>query len=87
VSYSVLLLPSAKKSLAKLPRADQAKVDRLIIALAENPRPAGCVKLSGQSHLWRIRSGDYRIVYEIRDQTLIVVVVTIAHRREVYRGL
>ena len=72
---------------SEVAKADQAKVDRLIIALANNPRPPGCVKLSGPSQLWRIRSGDYRIVYEILDQQLVVVVVIIAHRREVYRGL
>ena len=87
MSYSILLLPSARKSLATLPKADQARVDRHIIALAENPRPPGCVKLSGLSDLWRIRVGDYRVVYQIQDRKLIVVVVTIAHRRDVYRGL
>lgn len=85
MSYSILLLPSARKSLAKLPKADQAPVDRHIMALAENPRPPGCVKLSGPSGLRRIRVGDYRVVYEIQDRQLIVTVVTIAHRREVYR--
>jgi mRNA interferase RelE/StbE len=87
VSYSILFLPSARKALAKLPKADQARVDQQVLALADNPRPTGCLKLSGPSGLWRIRVGDYRVVYEIRDKELIVLVVSIAHRREVYRGL
>ncbi|MCC7350176.1 MAG: type II toxin-antitoxin system RelE/ParE family toxin [Phycisphaerales bacterium] len=57
------------------------------MALADDPRTAGSVKLSGASGLWRIRVGDYRVIYEIRDRQLIVLVVIIAQRREVYRGL
>jgi len=63
------------------------RVDAAILALADNPRPAGCVKLSGLSDLWRIRVGDYRVVYEIRDRQLIVLIVGVAHRREIYRNL
>ena len=53
--------------------------------LAQNPRPAGCAKLVGTANDWRIRVGDYRIIYEIHDTRLIVLVVRVAHRREVYR--
>jgi len=53
--------------------------------LGENPRPPGCVKLAGPDALYRIRIGDYRIVYQIRDAELLVVVVAIGHRREIYR--
>jgi mRNA interferase RelE/StbE len=63
------------------------RIDTAILALADNPRLAGCVRLSGQFHLWRIRIGDYRVLYEIQDKLLIVLVVSVAHRREVYRGL
>jgi mRNA interferase RelE/StbE len=62
-------------------------VDQQILVLAQNPRPPGCIKLSGPSSLWRIRVGDYRVVYQIQDQQLIVLVVTVAHRRDVYRGM
>ncbi len=55
-------------------------------ALAENPRPTGCIKLTGME-AYRIRVGDYRIVYEITDRVLIVTVIDVGHRREVYRGL
>lgn len=56
-----------------------------IEALEENPRPSGCVKLAGDENLYRIRVGDYRIVYEIRDSVLIVTIIKVRHRREVYR--
>jgi mRNA interferase RelE/StbE len=55
--------------------------------LADNPRPPGCVKLAGQENLFRVRVGHYRIVYQIVDDRLIVVVILVAHRRDVYRGL
>jgi mRNA interferase RelE/StbE len=70
-----------------LPKADQTRVDQQILVLAQNPRPPGCIKLSGPSGLWRIRIGDYRVVYQIQDEQSIVLVVTIAHRRDVYRGI
>jgi len=56
-----------------------------IDALADGPRPAGAKKLKGGGELWRIRVGDYRIVYAVRDRILLVLVVRVAHRREVYR--
>jgi mRNA interferase RelE/StbE len=55
-----------------------------LLALEENPRPHGCINLTGHDNLWRVRSGDYRIVYEIHDGHLLVLVVAVAHRREVY---
>ena len=54
--------------------------------LRSNPRPPGCVKLQGEDVLWRIRVGDYRVVYAIREEELIVLVVKVAHRKDVYRG-
>jgi mRNA interferase RelE/StbE len=87
MKYAVLLLPAAKKSLAQLPKADQKRADEHIRQLADNPRPTGCIKLSGYQNLWRIRVGNYRIIYDIQDQQLTVLIITIAHRRDVYRGL
>ncbi len=88
MSYSILFLPSAQKALAKLPQKDQARVDRQVLALADKPRPAGAVALKGGGKgLWRVRVGNWRIVYQIQDDRLIVLVVDVAHRREVYRGL
>ena len=84
--YTVSIKPKAEKYLAAL--RDVRLYQRLreeIAALAENPRPPGCVKLQGESELYRVRVGDYRIVYQIRDAVLTVLVVQIGHRREIYR--
>ena len=83
-SYSLDIKRSAARELAGLPKQDRARIITRIQALAHEPRPAGCEKLSGQER-YRIRQGDYRILYEIHDDGLIVMVVKIGHRREVYR--
>ena len=84
--YRVLLRPPAQKFLGKL--RDKTLAARLVEAmrgLANDPRASGCDKLAGLEDLYRIRVGDYRIVYQIRDEVLLVLVVKIGHRREVYR--
>jgi mRNA interferase RelE/StbE len=63
----------------------QRRLDPALLALADNPRPPGCVKLSGEESLWRVRVGDYRIVYQIQDKLLKVLVINVGHRREIYR--
>lgn len=83
--YRVRTSPDADKQLAKLDGAVRVRVAQKIDALAENPRPPGCKKLKGDDNLWRVRAGDYRIVFSIHDDVLLVVVIRIAHRREVYR--
>ena len=83
--YRLQIKPSAVKALGKLPAQDRSRVAKAIDALATEPRPSGVRKLSGAETLWRIRVGDYRVVYEIRDQELIVLVVRLGHRRDVYR--
>lgn len=83
MSYAVLILRRAQKELADLPKADYERVRDAISALAENPRPAGCKKLVGREG-WRIRSGDYRAIYEIDDDQKKVTVLHIGHRRDVY---
>ena len=85
MNYSVELLPAALKQLEKLPAAAQRRILAALAALEEDPRPPGVVKLSGEDNLWRIRVGDYRIVYEIHDDRLLVLVVRIGHRKDVYR--
>jgi len=84
-SYEIVLKTSVAKDLRRIPNADVRRILDRIKALAENPRPPGCVKLSAQER-YRVRQGDYRIVYEIRDAELIVQIVKIAHRKEVYEG-
>jgi mRNA interferase RelE/StbE len=68
----------------KLPIRDYDRVDRAILALADDPRPPGCTRLRGRTD-WRIRVGDYRIVYGTDDERRVVEILHVAHRREVYR--
>jgi mRNA interferase RelE/StbE len=83
--FEVLLERSAEKDLRRLSaRIHDQVVDR-ITALGKNPRPPGCRKLSGSENDWRVRVGDYRIIYEIADVIRVVRVHRIRHRREVYR--
>jgi mRNA interferase RelE/StbE len=84
--HRILLRPSAQKFLRKL--RDKTLAVRLVAAmrgLASDPRPPGCEKLAGMESFYCIRVGDYRIVYQIQDEVLLVLVVKIGHRREVYR--
>lgn len=85
-SYRLAFSSSVAKDLRAIPNADVARLLSRIEALADNPRPLGCEKLSGLPR-YRIRQGLYRIVYEIRDDVLLVLVVKVAHRKDVYRGL
>ncbi|MBA3315984.1 MAG: type II toxin-antitoxin system RelE/ParE family toxin [Planctomycetota bacterium] len=83
-NYSVRIKRSAAKELEAVPRDDRRRIAARIERLANDPRPDGCEKLSGEEK-YRIRQGDYRILYEIVDRELIVAVVKIGHRRNVYR--
>ena len=82
--YELRITTSAAKSLSKLPRVEQKRISSAITALPENPRPHGVTKLSGTVDSYRIRVGNYRIVYTIEDGELIIVVVRVGHRKEVY---
>jgi mRNA interferase RelE/StbE len=83
--YRVLLERAAEKDVSRLPTEIHDSVIEAIQALAGNPRPVGCRKLTGSKHDWRIRVGDYRVVYEIADVIRVVRVNRVRHRREVYR--
>ena len=84
--YTVYVAPAADRDLKKLPDAVQRRIVSAIETLADDPRPPGTKKLAGQElNLWRIRVGDYRIVYQIQDERLIVLVVRIGHRGDIYR--
>jgi mRNA interferase RelE/StbE len=87
VAFSVQLLPSAQRQLAKLDHPIRKRIAAAIDGLAEDPRPPGAKKLQGSDNIWRVRVGDYRILYEIHDRRALVLVVEIGHRREVYRLL
>jgi mRNA interferase RelE/StbE len=70
-----------------LDKTTQARLGRRIESLADNPRPQGVKKLAGEDDFYRVRMGDYRIVYQIRDKSLLVLIVRLGHRSEVYRGI
>jgi mRNA interferase RelE/StbE len=83
-SYTVEVKPPARKELEALPDKVLARVVRKLESLADNPRPSGCKKLKGYKDQWRVRVGDWRVVYIINDVAKLVSVTRIAHRREVY---
>ncbi len=86
MAYSIEITPAARRQLKKLDNEMRRRIGRRIDSLSDNPRPEGVVKLTGVSPpLYRVREGDYRILYAIEDEQLIVLVVRIAHRSEVYR--
>ena len=85
VSYSVSLVPSARKELRRLPKPDLARTHEKIAHLAGNPRPHGVEKLTDQEDAYRLRQGDYRIVYHIDNSRHHVTILRIRHRREAYR--
>ena len=83
-NYRLLIKPSAVKELEGAPRKDRVRLAKRLQALASDPRVQGAEKLTGQE-LFRIRQGNYRVVYEVSDQGRTVTVFKIGHRREVYR--
>jgi mRNA interferase RelE/StbE len=83
--YRVELRPAALRDLRKLETSIRRRIGAAIDQLAQTPRPAGVEKLQGQENRYRVRVGEYRVLYEIEDQVLSVLVIRIGHRREVYR--
>ena len=83
-SYRLLIKASAAKEIEALPKHDRRRIVAKITSLSRDPRPPGCEKLSGLDR-YRLRQGNYRILYEIQDLALVAVVVTVGHRRDVYR--
>lgn len=84
-SYELKFKKSVARDLRPFPKQDVKRIMQRIRSLADDPRPAGCEKLSGQER-YRVRQGAYRIVYEIENARLTVLVVKVGHRREVYRS-
>ena len=84
VKYSLEIKQSAQKELDAPGETLFTRIDRKILALAGNPRPAGCIKLRGYKDQWRVRVGDWRVLYIIDDAAKLISVMRIAHRREVY---
>ena len=83
-SYRLVIKPSAAREIEALPKQNRRRIVAKIVSLSRDPRPPGCEKLSGHDQ-YRLRQANYRILYEIRDLVLVVVVVKVGHRRDVYR--
>ena len=84
MSYRIVVAPSAVRQLRKLDRVAQRRVQGAIELVASEPRPNGAKKLIGGDGEWRVRTGDYRIVYELHDHVLLVLVVAVGHRSDIY---
>ena len=84
MGYSLLFAKSAQRQFDKLPRSAQQRLGEAIEQLPDNPLPHGAIKLSGADRLYRIRVGDYRAVYHLQDERLVILVIKVGHRREVY---
>jgi mRNA interferase RelE/StbE len=86
VTYLIDFTTAAARQVRKLPRPARERVLQLVERLAEDPRPHGARKLVGEETAWRIRAGDYRIIYDVYDDELTITVVRAGHRRDVYEG-
>ena len=84
MSYTVMLSPAAARQLRKFDPEVRRRIQAAIDLLAENPRPPAATRLVGGAGEWRVRTGDYRVIYEIHDGELLVLVLRMAHRRDVY---
>ena len=85
MTYQVEVAPAAVRQLRKLDPGARRRVQAAIELLSHEPRPSGAKKLVGGEGEWRVRTGDYRIVYEIQDAVLLVLVVAVGHRRDIYQ--
>jgi mRNA interferase RelE/StbE len=85
VTYDIDFAPAAARQLRKLDPVARQRIQAAVELLSTNPRPPGANKLVGGDGEWRVRTGDYRIVYEIHDRQLVVLVVAVGHRRDIYR--
>ena len=83
--YRLKIKDQALKALQKISEPDQGRIRRRIDALADDPRAPGTKKLQGADDLYRLRVGDYRVIYQIQDDVLLVLVVRVGHRKDVYR--
>jgi mRNA interferase RelE/StbE len=84
-SYAITWRKSTKKDLRKIRPDDVPVIIEAVERLAENPLPGGCTKMAGSQHTYRIRIGDYRVIYDVIARVLVVEVIRVAHRKDVYR--
>jgi mRNA interferase RelE/StbE len=85
MAYTVIIKKSAQKQIAAIPSSYLTSIKNNILSLSNNPRPAGCKKLTNTKNIYRIRVGVYRIVYEVHDKILTVYIFDVDHRKQVYR--
>lgn len=85
LTYKLVYKRSVEKDLRDLNKEDRIRIVGKIIALAKEPFPPSCIKLHGSSNIFRIRCGDYRIIYQIQNEELILLIIKVGHRQEVYR--
>lgn len=83
--YRLVFKPSAERAFLALPRDVQKRLDKRLLSLQDNPRPPGVIALTNELGVFRLRVGDYRVLYEIHDDVLLILVLKVGHRREVYR--
>lgn len=83
--YRLLFKPSAERGFLALPKDIQKRLDKCLLSLQDNPRAPGVKALTGEPGVFRLRVGDYRVLYEVHDNELIVLVLKVGHRRDVYR--
>ena len=82
--YEVLISKTARKQLAALPALVHDKIIENISELSASPRPVGCKKIKGQKNVWRIRVGNYRVIYEVENKILHIMIIAIGHRKDIY---
>lgn len=85
MAYTIQFKPLALRQLEKLPREAQRRLASKIECLRDDPFPPGCKKMAAIPEAWRIRAGDYRVVYQVHRGILLVLVLTVGHRKEIYR--
>jgi mRNA interferase RelE/StbE len=85
VTYDIVLSPAAVRDLRRFDPPARRRIQAVLELLAENPRPPAATRLVGGAGEWRVRTGDYRVIYEIEDDRLVVLVLRAGHRREIYR--
>ena len=87
MAYSIIIKPAANKALLKLPKTIQTRILNSLQRLIDNPRPSGSLKLQSSFELYRIRVGDYRIIYAIDEQQIQILIATVGHRKDIYDSL
>lgn len=87
MAYRVEFSETARRQIRRLGVGVRSRIERKLQTLADDPRPRGTVKMAGTDLAFRLRVGDYRVIYEIEDDILLVLVIRVAHRRDIYRNI